>query len=458
MLTKLLRLKPLEPSIRRSGLQRTLTTTDLILMGIGAIIGAGVFVLTGIAAATKAGPAVVLAYMIAGTAAMFAALAYAELAASIGGSGSAYSYAYAGFGELIAWIIGWNLILEYMMAVSTVAIGWSGYINNFLVAVHIQLPNYLVNNIFEGGYINLLAFLVIALIAIVLSIGVKESTRVNNVIVVIKLLTVALFISVACLNINPSHWSNFMPFGWSGVIHGAALVFFAYIGFDALSTTAEECIHPQRSIPVGIIVSLTVCTLIYIIVSGLLTSIAPFDTLNVSSPVANALLNLGYQKMAGIIAVGAVAGLTTVILVMFYGLTRICLAIASDGLLPTALARINPNSHTPIRLILISGIIMGLIAGFVPIDKAAELVNIGTLAAFTFVCLGVIVFRITEPDLPRPFRLPLNPLIPLLGIFSCLYLMLHLPAVTWWRFFIWSGLGLAIYFSYSQSHSKIGSK
>jgi len=456
MFNNMFRKKPIGHIHPESSLHRSLTTFDLTLMGIGAIIGAGVFVLTGIAAATKAGPAIVISYIIAGLASMFAALAYAELAASIGGTGSAYSYAYAGFGELIAWIIGWNLLLEYVMSVGTVAIGWSGYVVNFLQAVHIYLPDAITKNPFEGGVINLIAVLIIITLALLLCLGVKHSARINAVIVAVKLLTIATFIAVASLNIQIENWSNFFPFGWTGVMEGAALVFFAYIGFDALSTAVEEAVDPQRSIPIAIIVSLIVCTIIYIIVSALLTGIVPYTSLNVESPVSDALLKIGHQYMAGIIAAGAVAGLTTVMLVMFYGLTRICLAMSRDGLIPTSVAKIHSQTHTPIRLILITGVVIAAIAGIAPINHAAELVNIGTLAAFTFVCGGVIVLRATLPDLHRPFKLPFNPLIPFLGIVFCIYLMLNLPAITWWRFLIWTIAGILIYFLYGIRHSVLG--
>jgi APA family basic amino acid/polyamine antiporter len=452
MFSTLLRKKNIQSHYGTS-LKRCLTTFDLILFGIGAIIGAGVFVLTGIAAATKAGPAIVLSYAVSGGAAMFAALSYAELAASIGGCGSAYGYAYAGFGEIIAWLVGWNLLLEYLTAVSTVAIGWSGYVNNLLNSFDIHLPYAIVNNPFQGGIINLPAILITVLLTGFLCLGVKQSARFNAVIVIIKLLAVALFIAVASTNVHFENWSNFMPFGWSGVMQGAALVFFAYIGFDALSTTVEETIDPQRNVPIGIIVSLSVCTLIYIIVSGLLTGIVPYPTLNVESPVADALLHIGYPLAAGFIAAGAIAGLTTVMLVMFYGLTRIFLAMARDGLIPTFVAKVNPKTHTPIRIIVAAGTIMAVIAGFVPMGHAAELVNIGTLAAFTFVCGGVAVLRVTQPDLPRPFKLPFDPLIPILGVIFCVYLMFSLPLITWWRFGIWTLLGFVIYFTYSYRNS-----
>ncbi len=453
MLQRMLRKKAIGHIHPESTLFRSLNSFDLTLMGIGAIIGAGVFVLTGIAAATKAGPAIVISYIIAGLASMFAALAYAELAACIGGTGSAYSYAYAGFGEFIAWIIGWNLLLEYVMSVGTVAIGWSGYVVNFLEAIHIRLPIAITQNPFDGGVINLIAMSIIIALTCLLCFGVKHSARVNAVVVFIKLLTIAIFIAVAAFNVDPSNWSNFFPFGWSGVMEGAALVFFAYIGFDALSTAVEEAHEPQRSIPIGIIASLIVCTLIYIIVSALLTGIVPYTLLNVQSPVADALLKIGYKSIGGVIAAGAVAGLTTVMLVMFYGLTRICLAMSRDGLLPVMFARVNLHTHTPVRIIVITGMLIALIAGLAPINRAAELVNIGTLAAFTFVCGGVMVLRSTFPDIPRPFKLPFNPLIPLLGIISCIYLMINLPAITWWRFLIWTIAGVVLYFMYGMWHS-----
>jgi len=453
MLAALLRKKPITPVHSETELHRSLSAFDLTLMGIGAIIGAGVFVLTGIAAATKAGPAIVISYFIAGLASMFAALAYAELAASIGGSGSAYSYAYIGFGEFIAWIIGWNLLLEYIMSVGTVAIGWSGYVNNLFQAMNIYLPDAITKNPFEGGVINLLAVLIIFLLAVLLCVGVKQSARFNAAIVFIKLLTIAIFIAVASVNIDIKNWENFLPFGWSGVMQGAALVFFAYIGFDALSTTVEEAIEPQRSIPIGILLSLVICTTIYIVVAALLTAIVPYTILNVESPVADALLKIGYHSVAGIIAAGAIAGLTTVMLVVFYGLTRICLAMSRDGLLPVSIGNINSKTRTPITIILITATLIACIAGFVPIHKAAELVNIGTLAAFTFVCGGVIIFRATHPDLERPFKLPFSPYVPILGMIFCIYLMFNLSVDAWWRFGIWSVIGIVLYFAYGYRHS-----
>lgn len=438
-----------------SDLKACLNATDLTLLGIGAIIGAGIFILTGIAAATKAGPAIVYSYLLAGLACGFSALSYAELASTIGGCGSAYGYAYAGFGELIAWIIGWDLLLEYGASCAAVSIGWSGYAENALQAMGFHLPQFLLKGPWEGGIINLPAIFILLCLSVLLAMGVRESARFNALIVFIKLLAITLFVSIALWHVDFRLWHPFMPFGWEGVVNGAALIFFAYIGFDAVSTTAEETIDPQRNLPIGILVSLAICTGIYVLVAGLLTLIVPYQTLNVSSPVAAALLNLGYKFGAALIAAGAIAGLTSVILVMYYGLTRVFLAMARDGLLPGFFAQVNPRTHTPARLILITGVIMAIIAGVVPLANAAELVNIGTLAAFCLVCGGVIVLRYTQPNLPRPFKTPFSPVIPCLGIIFCFYLILHLMIFTWWRFIIWMFVGFIIYFLYGRHHSKL---
>ncbi len=438
-----------------TGLKRVLGPLDLTLLGIGAVIGAGIFVLTGVAAATKAWPAIVLSFVVAGFACAFAAMAYAELAAAIGGCGSAYGYSYAGLGELIAWIIGWDLILEYAVAVSAVAIGWSAYANNALQAAGLALPATLLKGPLEGGLINLPAAAIVLILGVLLSLGVRQSVRINAVMVLIKLLAITVFIAIALSHVQPANWSPFMPFGWSGVMGGAALVIFAYLGFDAVSTAAEEARDPQRDLPIGILVSLAVCTVIYILVAGLLTGVVPYATLNVGSPVADVVLRLGYPWGAGLVAAGAIAGLTTVMLAMYYGLTRVFLAIARDGLLPPLFARINPRTQTPVRVILVSGLLMAAIAGFTPIGDVAELVNIGTLGAFFLVSIGVVVLRYTQPDLPRPFRTPFSPLVPLLGAVSCLYLMASLPLVTWMRFGLWLALGLVIYFAWSRRHSAL---
>lgn len=452
----LFRTKPInQDAYCDTGLRRCLGALDLTLLGIGAIIGAGIFVLTGMAAATKAGPAIVLSYVVAGFACTFAALAYAELAAMVGGCGSAYGYAYAGFGEIIAWLIGWDLILEYGVATPAVAIGWSGYVNNALTAMDIHLPPALLSAPSAGGVINLPAALIIVILGLLLTIGVHMSARFNAAMVVVKLIAIVVFVGIALANVDPAHWQPFMPFGWEGVMGGAALIFFAYIGFDAVSTAAEEAVNPQRDLPIGILASLAICTVIYILVSALLTGVAPYTSLNTASPVAEVLLNLGHKGASALVAAGAIAGLTTVMLVLYYGLTRIFLAMSRDGLLPPVFAAIHSGTKTPVRIILISGVLMALIAGFLPIGVVAELVNIGTLAAFALVCGGVIYLRYTHPDVPRPFKTPFSPVIPVLGVIFCVYLMLSLPLVTWLRFFVWMGIGLVIYFSYGRYRSSL---
>lgn len=440
----------LKENAKEGELNRCLNAIDLMFLGVGAIIGAGIFVLTGIAAATKAGPAIVISYIISGFACGFAALSYAELAASIGGSGSAYGYAREGFGWTVAWIIGWALILEYGISCSAVAIGWSAYVNTLLFSIDIHLPLYLTRGPFRGGTFDLPAFLVVSVVASILIIGVKTSARFNAIVVIMKLIVIGLFIALSLQHINFHFWHPFAPFGWQGVMSGAAFIFFAYIGFDAVSTAAEETINPQRNLPIGIIASLIICTLLYIIVSALLTLIAPYETLNVASPIASALLRLGYRAGTSIISVGAIAGLTTVVLVMYYGLTRVLLAMSRDGLFPSGLAKINPKTRTPIRLIVIAWVIISFCSGVIPIDDLVSIVNIGTLTAFTIVCAGVLTLRRTQPNLPRPFKTPFAPWVPLLGIFSCLYLIFNLPEGTIFRFLIWLAIGLVFYFSYSR--------
>lgn len=447
-----------------SGLHRCLSALDLTLLGIGAIVGTGIFVLTGIAAATQSGPAVILSFVVAGIACVFAALAYSELAASVGGCGSAYGYSYAAFGELFAWIIGWDLLLEYGVSVAAVANGWSGYFNNALTALGIGLPASLINAPIKGGIVNLPAAVIVLVLMVLLAVGVRQSARFNAAMVIVKLSTIAVFIAVAVFNIHPENWSPFMPYGWIGhspegkpvgVLAGAAIVFFAYVGFDAVSTAAEEAHDPQKDLPIGIVASLAICTVIYIVVSGLLTAIVPYTELNVSSPVAHALQILGINWASGLVAAGVITGLTTVMLVLYYGLTRIIFAMSRDGLLPPFFSTVHPRTRTPIRVIVMCGILMAVIAGFIPLGELAELVNIGTLAAFVMVCLGAIVLRVLHPDMIRPFRTPLSPLFPVLGMLSCAMLMAVLPVITWIRFLVWLAIGLVIYFAYSIRQSKL---
>lgn len=436
-------------------LAKVLSAFDLTFLGVGAIIGAGIFVLTGIVAATQTGPAIIFSYILAGFACAFSALSYAELAASVGGCGSAYGYAYAGFGELIAWIVGWDLILEYTISVSAVSVGWSGYFNDFLRVIRINVPDSLIYGPAKGGYFNVLSASIILILTLLLIWGVKSSARVNAIMVFTKLTVIALFIAIASQNVNSANWVPFMPFGWNGVVEGASLIFFAYIGFDAVSTAAEEAINPQRDLPIGIIASLSVCTVLYIVVSGLLTGIVPSSSLNVPSPISHAMLMLGHKTAAGLIGVGAIAGLTTVMLVLFYGLTRVFFAMARDGLLPKFFAHTDAYTKTPVRIIVLCGLVMATIAGLIPINELAELVNIGTLFAFITVCIGVVVLRYTHPELKRPFKTPFMPYIPILGVISCSYLIYNLPWVTMARFVIWMVIGIGVYFSYSRYHSVV---
>jgi basic amino acid/polyamine antiporter, APA family len=464
----LFRTKPIDVNAD-TGLKRCLNAFDLTMLGIGCIIGTGIFVLTGVVAAQHSGPAIVLSFILSGTACAFAALSYAELAGAIGGAGSAYGYAYSGIGEFIAWIIGWDLILEYSVATSTVAIGWSGYFGKIMELIGIHLPPALMNAPLEGGIANVPAMVIVLLLSLLLSAGVQESARVNTIIVFIKLTAVLVFIAVAGPHVNPANWHPFVPpattdasgqshFGWGGVLTGASLIFFAYIGFDAVSTAAEETVNPQRNLPIGIIGSLVVCTLLYIVVSGIVTGVVHYDQIDIKAPIADALKQLGIGWAEALISIGALAGITSVMLVLYFGLTRIVMAMSRDGLLPTPMAKVNPKTQTPVRLILGSGVVIALIAGLVPIGKVAELVNLGTLAAFFLVCASVIILRRTRPDMHRPFRTPLVPLLPLLGMGFCAFLMAGLPAITWEWFAGWSSVGLLIFFLYSRSHSELATQ
>ena len=464
LITQLLRRKPLTNEQENFGLKRCLGLWDLTLLGIGAIIGTGIFVLTGIAAATTSGPAVVLSFVVAGIACTFAAFAYAEMSSSVGGSGSAYGYSYAAFGELVGWIIGWILILEYGVATAAVANGWSGYFNNALTAIGLGLPDALTKGPAAGGIINLPAFTIIMMLMGMLIVGVKQSSGLNIVMVFVKILTIVVFLSVGVFHINPDNWSPFIPFGWFstveggnpvGILAGASVVFFAYVGFDAVSTATEEAKNPQRDVPLGILFSLVFCTLIYIVVSGVLTGIVNYSQLNVSSPVAYGLQLIGFNFASALVATGVITGLTTVMLVLYYALTRILTAMSRDGLITGVFGDVNSKTQTPVKNTVICGVIMAVMAGLVPLNALAELVNIGTLSAFVLVCVGVIVMRVTHPDLPRPFKIPGGILMSVLGVISCLALIAFLPAQTHLRFLGWVAVGLLIYFAYGLHHSRL---
>jgi APA family basic amino acid/polyamine antiporter len=438
------------------GLRRVLGAFDLTLLGIGAIIGAGIFVLTGVGA-SYAGPGLILSFVMAGFACAMAALCYAEFAAMIPIAGSAYSYSYATMGELIGWIIGWDLVLEYAVASAAVASGWSHYLSVILAGIGIRLPHSLIYapGTAPGAIVNLPALLIVLLVSAVLYVGVRESARVNSVIVAIKLFAVLLVVVVGSFFVRPSNWSPFLPLGWGGVLRGAAYIFFAYIGFDAVSTAAEEVIEPNRALPIGILASLGICTVLYIAVAAVLTGMVPTSKIDVGAPLAAAFVTRGLNFAAGVISVGAVAGLTSVLLVLLLGQSRIFYAISRDGLLPPAFSRVHPRFKTPSIPTVVTGVAVALTAGLLPIKMIAELTNIGTLFAFVLVCLGVWILRNVEPQVARPFRTPFVPLVPILGAGSCLLMMFGLDLTTWLRFLIWMGAGLVIYFGYGRFHSKV---
>jgi basic amino acid/polyamine antiporter, APA family len=494
-------------------MKRSLTAFDLTCLGIGAIIGAGIFALAGTAAAGEqaqavssiwktpvlnfiqswmthadvvfgrpgAGPAVVFSFVIAATACAFAALCYAELASMIPVSGSAYTYSYATLGEIVAWIIGWDLILEYAVGNMAVAVGWSGYFVQLCSSLlGLKFPLWLVNDhttatgiIAKGGdalrdyssttlpviaghpiAVNLPAFLIVAAVTVLLIYGIRESARTNSTIVIIKVAVVVFFISFGAFMVHPTNWHPFVPNGFGGVMSGAAIVFFAFIGFDAVSTTAEETKNPQRDLPIGMIASLIICTLLYVLMSGILTGIKKYTVyLGDSAAVATAFAGKPWAQ--ALISAGALAGLTSVLLVFQLGQPRIFMAMARDGLLPEYFARIHSRFRTPYITTIWTGIAVGGVAMFTDIGSLADLTNIGTLFAFVLVCLGVIVLRRTDRNRPRPFRAPLVPIFPILGIILCGALMLSLPIETWVRFFVWLVIGLVIYFLYSVRHSKL---
>ncbi|HTQ25604.1 MAG TPA: amino acid permease [Candidatus Binataceae bacterium] len=458
---QLMRRKPVavlmaDAGSHRGGLRRALGALDLTALGIGAIIGAGIFVMTGVGA-RQAGPGLIISFVMAGVACAMAALCYAEFAAMIPVAGSAYSYSYATMGELVGWIIGWDLVLEYAVAAGAVAVGWSGYFRVILEGVGIHLPHAIsfAPGTEPGAIVNLPAALIVVLVSAILYVGIRESARINSAIVAIKLGAVAVVILVGMFFVRPGNWSPFAPFGLSGISKGAAYIFFAYIGFDAVSTAAEEAVDPARDLPRGILWSLFICTALYIAVAAVLTGMVPFAQIDKNAPLASAFVTRGLNFVGGVVSVGAVAGLTSVLLVLLLGQSRIFFAISRDGLLPPAFSRVHPRFQTPYIPTVLTGAAVGLTAALLPIQDIAELTNIGTLFAFVLVCMGVWILRHIDPDQHRPFRTPLVPLVPIVGALSCLYLMASLPVVTWIRFFVWMAIGLAIYFGYSRFHSHV---
>jgi len=439
------------------GLKKVLGPTDLILMGIGAIVGTGIFVLTGTGAVT-AGPALTLSFVVAAIACGFAAMCYAEFASTVPVAGSIYTYSYAVLGELVAWMIGWDLLLEYGLATSAVSVGWSGYFQSLLSGFGLAIPKAFTAapGALPGvtTYFNAPALAIMLVLTAMLSWGVRESARVNNVMVVIKMAVVLLFIFVGVKHVTPANWHPYMPFGGTGVMSAAAVVFFAFIGFDAVTSAAEEVRRPERDLPIGIIGSLAICTILYVVVAAIMTGIVPFMQFKgIDHPVSLALQVAGENWFAGWIDLGAILGMTTVILVMSYGQTRIVYAMSRDGLLPARLSTVHPRFGTPFFATWVVGALFGLIAALVPLDVLAELVNIGTLAAFSLVSIAVIVLRKKRPDLKRAFRCPGVPFVPALAVVFCFALMAFLSAITWIAFLIWLALGLLVYFGYARRRS-----
>ncbi|HET9047582.1 MAG TPA: amino acid permease [Chiayiivirga sp.] len=494
MLKNLLAIKPIAPAGHvdagepvegglegETHLRRTLTATQLIMLGIGAVIGAGIFVLTGTAAANHAGPALMLSFVFAGVACALAGMCYAEFSSMLPVSGSAYSYSYATLGEFVAWFIGWNLVLEYLFAASTVAVGWSGYFNEMLELISgwtgtsWTLPASLASAPFTfkdgsvvgtGTLINLPAIAIILAVSYLCYVGIKQSAIVNSVIVAIKVTVILLVIAFAFRYINPDNWVPFIPesegpgrFGWDGVMRAATVVFFAYIGFDAVSTAAGEAKNPQRDMPIGILGSLILCTVLYIAMAATLTGIADYRTLDTPEPVATALANYpSLDWLRTLVVIGAITGLSSVILVMLMGQPRIFYSMAQDGLMPKVFAKVHRKHQTPYVGTIIVGIVAAVLAGLFPVNVLGELVAMGTLLAFTTVCIGVLVLRYTRPDMPRPFRVPFAVVICPLGAIACLYLFWQAFAEHWRLMVGWTAIGMAIYFLYGYHHSKLRQK
>jgi len=471
-------------------LRRVLGPVQLSSLGVGAIIGTGIFVLTGIAAHDRTGPALVLSFVVAGVTCIFAALCYAEFASMVPVAGSAYTYAYATLGELFAWIIGWDLILEYAVASSTVAHGWSHYFQDFLAFFQVKLPHVFTNAPFDylpatgklaftGTWVDLPAIIIAGLITVILVKGIQESATFNAAIVILKIAIVFFVIVVGARYVNPANWRPFAPFGYTGLsffghtimgqtgpggeplgaLAGAAIVFFAYIGFDSISTHAEEARNPSRDVPIGIMTSLLLCTVLYIAVAAVLTGMVRYDRINIDAPVSDAFKQVGLPWAQLLISIGAVAGITSVLLVMMLSQPRIFLAMARDGLLPPGFfAAIHERFRTPWKSTILTGCCVAAMGAVLPLRILAELVNIGTLLAFAIVCTAVLIMRRTHPEVHRPFRAPFGSIVPVLGIFSCVMLMFSLPAENWLRLFVWLFVGLLIYFTYGRRHSVAGQR
>ena len=437
--------------------ERTLSAVDLIALGIGAVIGTGIFILPGTVAATKAGPGIILSFVSAAIVCAVAAMCYAEFASVLPIAGSAYSYGNIVYGEMIGWIIGWALVLEYVLAVATVAVGWAAYFNSFIAGFGLKLPKAITGSFdpAHGTYINVIAILIVCLIAWIIDTGLKTSIRLNNIIVVVKLAIIVLFLLVGSFYVKPSNWTPFAPFGGTGILKGAAVVFFAYLGFDAVSSSAAEVKNAKRNMPIGIIGTLVICTIFYILVSGVLTGMVSYKQLNVDDAVAFALQLVHQNFVAVIISIGALAGMFTMMVTMIYSSSRLLYSIGRDGLLPRFLGKIDKH-HAPKNAMLTVTIVISILAGLIPLDQLANLVNIGTLIAFAFVSFGILLLR-RNPKLNaiKGFRVPLYPVLPIISGLLCLFMMTQLSMETWLASLVWFLLGLIIYFGYGIRHSRM---
>ncbi len=445
----------LQKNANNSEMTRTLQWYDLVLLGVGVIVGTGIFVLTGIGAAKYAGPGMTLSFIFAGITCTFVALAYAELTSMLAITGSVYTYTYAIFGEILAWIVGWALVLEYSLAAAVVSAGWSGYVTMTLKQFGVSLPAAITTPICDGGIFDLPGALIIAFITVLLVLGTRESVKVSRVLVAIKLGAIFLFLILATPKVNPANWTPFLPFGVNGIFTGASFAFLSYLGFDMLSNAAEETVNPKKSIPIGIIGSLIVVTILYVVVSAVMTGVVKYTDLNTPAPISLVLDRIGYHFGAAIVGTGIIFGLTTVILVSLYAQSRLFLAMSRDGLIPTKLCKIHPKFKTPYIISIGSGIIIILAESILPVSLIAELINIGTLFAFLLASAGIFALRINRPDLERPFKCPIPFIIMPLAVICCAYLMYKLDPLTWKFFIYWTIAGLVIYLMYGYWNSRL---